>query len=289
MKKIKSISTYLRVNEMEEGKLQSLEQRDEQENVLLEELYYPTGDMESRIERVYNEAGRLELVREYATDREKPDQQTEFEYTAAGRIALKRVIYQDGSLSVHQYEYDEANLAENITIVDEDQEVEGREYRRFDSEGKILEERIELEDGSIEEQRKVEFDDHGMMLKRELTRYDEEKLELFVYERDEKGLVKKRYIEDEEGEIQRLDVFEYDERGNTLEHQAEDHNQGWGVIDRWEYDDQDRVIKSQRSYPSGMMLQETSMVYNEEGFLSKRETRTPQGVQSFNYRYEFFS
>ncbi len=290
MKKIKQISTYLQLPDREET-LQRLEERDERENVLLEEQYYPTGDLESRLERTFDADNRLAAIREYASDAEQPDQEMLFEYTAAGKIALKRVVYRDGSESQHRYAYDEAERGETITIVDEEGTVEGVEYRRYDSEGRVLEERIAVEEEQEEVRREQAFDDHGMLLKRRTVQQGEEEdalVEIVAYERDEKGLVRKRTIEDEAGDILRLDLFAYDERGNTVEHQAEDHHQGWAIVDRWEFDDQDRVSSSQRTYPGGAMLQETALSYDETGLLAERETRTPQGIQVFRYRYEFF-
>ena len=290
MKKIKSTATYIITEEKpEEEILIHYDERDEEENLLVEEKYFPDGTPESRIVRTYGEQGRLKLEKEYSADSEVPHQETEYSYSAAGRVTETVIRYQDGSVSYRRYSHDEANNSETIDIVDEEGENEGKEYRRYDSEGRVLEEVIHDEEGALEQSVTNEYDEHGQLLKRvSLFPDDYEVIELYFYERDEKSQIIERTVENEEEEVLRHDEFDYDERGNNTEHRVQNYSQGWAVTDRLVYDEKDRVVKNQRLLPNGAIIRETDFAYNENDLLAEQENRTQEGVHLLVFKYEFF-
>ena len=290
MKKIKSIATYS-VDEFtsEEGVLIRLEERDKAGHLLAEKQYHPEGGLESRIERTYDAEGRLTSEKEYAGDADEVHQETSYQYTAAGRLEEAVIKYQDGSLTYRKYQHDEADNSETIDIVDEDGEYEGKEFRRYDSEGRILKEVIHDEDKNLEQDITRIFDEHGYVMQRITLLPDDMKIhEEITYERDEKGLITLREIVDETEELMRFDEFEYDEKGNTTLRRAQDYNQGWAIVDEFEFDEKDRIIKSKRSKPNGTIVQETDYTFNEAGQLIEEQNRTSSGVALLLYKYDFF-
>lgn len=290
MKKIKSISTHVvGENTPDEGILVQYEERDEEGHLVVEEKFYPDGSLESRILRDFDDKGQVVSEKEFSGENEQPDQATTYTYSAAGRLEEAVIAYQDGSLTIRKYEQDEAANSETIHIADEEGTFEGKEYRRYDSEGHVLQEVIHDEEEKLEQDVSREYDDHGQLIKR-VSIFDEdyETVELFDYERNEGGQIISRRAEDEDGKLLRFDEFSYDERGNTIQHKAQSVNEGWALVDEWEYDEKDQIVKSRRSQPDGSVLQESDYFYNEEGLLLERETRTKQGVSLSVYKYEYY-
>lgn len=290
MKKIKSISTFVHAEDSpEEGTLLQYEERNEKEQLILEEKYYADASLESRIERSFDSEGRLEWEKEFSGENQEPDQHTQYTYSAAGRLEVAEIKYQDGSSTFRKYEHDESANSETINIVDEEGTYEGKEYRRFDSEGKILQEVIHDEEEKLEQDVNREYDDNGHLTERVTMLPDDyETVEFFDYERNDQGLILNRKVEDEDGKLLRLDKFEYDEKGNTTQHEVQDYNQGWALVDQWEYDEKERIIKTRRSQPNGDVLQESEYRYNDNDLLIEQENRTKQGMSLSAYKYEYF-
>lgn len=290
MKKIKSTAVYSVTEESsEEGVLVQLEKRDEEGRLILEEKYYGDGTIESRIERTFNEKGLPQLQREFSGVSSAPDQETTYRYSAAGRLEEATIKYQDGSFTYRKFTHDEAANSETINIVDEDGEYEGKEFRKYDSEGRILAEVIHDDSGKLEEDVTREYDEHGLILSRITVFPDDYKTtEQFLYERNDQGLILHRRIVDEEEKLLRADEFDYDEKGNTIRHTAQDFNQGWAIVDEWTYNEDSKVIATKRSEPNGTVHQESDYEYNEQGLIQRQEKRTKHGVDLLLFKYEYF-
>ena len=68
-------------------------------------------------------------------------QRVQFAYSSAGKTEQETIIFMDGSKSLRNYTYDEAENTILTVLVDEDGEEEERHFRRMDSEGRVVEEK----------------------------------------------------------------------------------------------------------------------------------------------------
>ena len=285
--KIKSITTFLVNNETDEKGLKHLyEERSPDGQVLLVEQYLEDGTLESRVERSLDEKNRLVEEKHY-TSATHPDQHFSYEYNESGKISRVGVHYADGSVSHKNYSRDEAQKSTTIDIVDEDGDTEGKEYRRFDSEGKLLEEVIYDEDGKIHEKSEFEYNDTGNVI--ESVVVDAEGYELvrfYDYYFDDQGRVTRLETLNEDEEIIREDEFEFDERGNRILHSIQDKDRGYYITEKSEFNLDNRIIKQERLRGESV-VESIDFKYREDGLLLQKETTRGDGIFMNYYEYQF--
>lgn len=286
MNNIKSISTYL-IEEGEEQKLSTYEERDQNGNITLLKQYDYDGILEAKSAYEFDEKGRVIVEKQYSTEGE-PDQVLEIEYNESGKAKQVKISYADGSLSYKNYTRDEAVRSTTIEIIDEDGDSEGKEFRRFDEEDRVLEEVVYRDTGEIETKAEFEYNEHGDTV--ESVRVDEEGFEtvrFYDYYRDEQARINKIETLNEDEKIIRVDEFEFDERGNQVKHIMRDLDRKALFIDKREYDMNNREIKFERLMGERPIeVKETK--YTADGLMEQQETITNDGTMINKFVYEMF-
>lgn len=285
--KIKSIKTY-RIDDNTDGKgvLNAYEERDVEGIIVLNAQYDENGDFVQKAEKIINEKGQLIEEKQF-TNEEKPDQHFLYEYNESGKVAQATVHYLDGSISFRRYSRDEAENITTIEIKDDENNFEGREVRRFDSEGRVLEEAYYDEENEIAEKTETEYDDFGRII--ETVFLDSEGIEtvrFYDYYTDDKGRVNKIETLDEDEVIIRVDEIEYDERGNQSKYIILDKSRGITFNETWEHDQQNRITNHKRNRGE-QLLEEVKNRYRDDGLIAEIETLTGDGVTLNYFEYEF--
>ena len=287
MPKISKIKTFIVTDETDDkGYISSQEVRNEAGGVLLQEHYTRDGAVENKIIREFDDQNRLIEEYQFSWD-EDPDQVLFYEYNAGGQLAQVKIQYRDGSLSYKKYTIDAAEHTESLEIIDEDGGMEGTEFRRFDKEGRVLEEKI-VEEGELVKHSKISYDDSGRPLHRSFLDIDGvEQGRKYIYEVDDNGRVAGLKVLNKQGTVLREDHIKYDEKGNEIEHFVKDLEQGYGSLSKWEYDDKDRIVVQQSFGGGGNLKEEVKYKYTEHDLLKEQESRSGQGVFLNYYEYEF--
>ncbi len=284
--KIKSIKTF-HVNDYtdEKGIVSVFEERDMEGNITLHIQYNEKGEIEQKVERILNGKGQLIEEKQY-TGAGKPDQHIYYEYNESGKVALAKVHYLDGSISHRKYSRDESEKSTTIEIFDDSGAFEGKEFRRFDSEEKVLEETYYDEENAITEKIETEYDDHARVIETVAVDIDGNETVLFYdYYMDDKGRVNKIETLNEDELVIRTDEIEYDEHGNHSKYNVHDKNRGV-FTDLWEYDKDNKIINHKR-FAGENLVEEVKNRYRADNLLEEEETLTGNGISLKYFEYTF--
>ena len=289
MKKLKTLSITIITDETDEaGYKQYFEERDEQGNVVLDEKYKADGTLDARSKRRFDQEKRI-LEEQFFSEEGAADSQHTYKYNSSGKLELVTSKYKDGTIGYKRISYDETNNAETILIQDENNVTETKEYRRYDMEGRILEEIIYEPEDTLHQKTETSYDDHGRTNSKKILYNDGyQASNQYEYEFDESGRVISLTIENERQEEIHYEEYLFDESNNMIEYYTEAKSTGQSTIRKMEYDEKDRVIKEQILNAAELVEQETNLVYNDEGLLLEKEVATPSGFVLQQYTYEFF-
>jgi hypothetical protein len=287
MNKIKSITTFVAGDQEGEKIISVYEERDQLGNITALKHFNHEGELENKTIYAFDEKGRVIVEEQYSTGT-LPDQVIKIEYNESGKAQQVVIAFADGSSSLKKYSRDEAEKSTTIDIVDQDGEVEGKEFRRFDGEDRVLEEIIYNDAGEIETKGEFEYNDYGEIT--ESVRLDVEGYEtvrFYDYHRDDKANVFKIDTLNEEEQIIRIDEFEFDERGNRVKHIMKDLERGGLFIDLREFDKNDNEIRFERLMGDRPIeLIETS--FTIEGLMEKQEVTKTEGLITYLFEYELY-
>lgn len=289
MKKIKTTTIYLSEDDSKAQKIKYYyEERLNSGVAVLEEQYYPDGSIENRVERKYDENGTLVEEKFYSEEGE-PDSVHHYQLDNSGKISLIKSVYRDGTVGYKHYEYNEADNSEWVTVKDENGEVEAREYRRYDSEGRALEELTYEGTESLQQKVLTSYDDAGRPVKQEIT-YEDGYLSTlhYSYEMDDQGRVATAKVTNQKGSEFRYEEFQYDDKNNLVEQYVEDIQNRRTYIRQWEYNGQGQVSVERRLNAQEQPEVEIVYHYNEEGLVVEKETATMEGNTYELYEYEFY-
>ncbi len=286
MNKIKSITTLV-IEENGSTTPAAYEERDQEGNITLLKNYTEKGGLDGMTLFEFDEKNRVIVEKQYSNG-ESPDQVIKVNYNESGKAHQIIVEYADGSTSYKNYSRDEAEKSTTIEIVDQDNELEGKEYRKFDSENRILEETIFTDTGAIETKAEYEYNDYGDII--ESVKVDDEGFEtvrFYDYYRDDQSRINKVEMLNEDENIIRVDEFEYDERGNRIKHIMKNLERGSLFVDIRAFDENDREIRFERLM-GDRPIQVIESRYRADGILEEQETRMGDGVILNRFEYEFF-
>jgi hypothetical protein len=286
MNKIKSIRTFV-LNDEGEPQLIVHEERDQLGNVTKLEHYDYDGVLESKTEFAFDDKGRLIEEKQFSKA-DTPDQTIKIEYNESGKPGLVRVLFADGSVSKKTYVRDEAERTTTINIVDQDGDEEGKEFRRFDDEGRLLEEVIYNDFGNVESKQEYEYDEYGHIVESvEVDSEGYEKVRFYDYYRDDKARIVKIDMLNEDEKIIRIDTFDLDDRGNRVKHQMHNVERGTVYVDLRDYDEKDNEIRFERLLGE-RPIEVVETKFREDGFLKERESRSGDGVIKHRFEYELY-
>ncbi len=286
--KIKSITTVLINDDTDQEGVKNLyEERDPQGNTTLLEQYMPSGESESRTARSYDNQDRVLTEEHFSSGQEVADQRLEYVYNNSGKIDQITVTYADGSFSLKKYAWDEAENTNTIMISDEDGDHEGKEFRKFDSEGKVLEVAIYDEGDKVMEKAEYEYDDYANIIESvEVDQEGYETVRFYDYYRDDQGRITKLETLNEDEQIIRVDEFSFDEQGNRTRHHIQNLDRGSEQTDVWVYDQNNRLVQRER-LRGGKPMETIDLRYREDGLLLEQEIRGANGVYANLFHYEF--
>jgi len=286
MNNIKSISTYLVEGEAEQ-KIHIYEERDQQGNVTLLKQFNDEEELEAKSAYEFDKEGRVIIEKQYSSG-DLPDQSLEIKYNESGKAEQVIITYADGSVSYKNYTRDTEVRSTTIDIIDEDGDTEGKEFRRFDEEDRLLEEVIYDDSGKVETKAEFEYNEHGDVV--ESFRVDEEGFEtirFYDYYRNDQSQINKIEMLNADEKIIRVDEFEYDERGNQTKHSMHDLDRGSLFVDVRVYDMNNREIKFERLM-GDRPIEVKDTRYTADGLMEEQETRTNDGVLTHRFVYELY-
>ena len=290
MPKIKLYKTYTLNEEIsEEVYLSALEERNLAGIVILKEEYYLGGSLKMRMRRELDEQGRISREFQYSSDGEEPDQFSEYTYNEQNEIHVVETSYRDNSKSFRQYNYDKSEKSLTILIKDEENVLEGKEYRKFDEKARVIHEEIYAEEESFVSHTETVYDDYDNYLERYFEYPDDFIREYFYkYVRNDKAQVTKIQIVDTNNKLVREDFMEYDEQGNRIIHRFSDFEQNLSEIRKFEFDQNSRVVKEEKFGADENLIESTTYVYREDGILIEEQHLSISGEIVLSFEYEFF-
>ncbi|MFK8101426.1 MAG: hypothetical protein AB8G15_02830 [Saprospiraceae bacterium] len=290
MAKIKTYKTYT-TNEATEGesRLTYLEERNNEEIVILKESYHLDGELKSKMERTLDEKGRVLEEIQYSELSEEPDQIAHYRYNDSNQLAVIETSYRDNSKSIRKYEYNKEENSLTVYVRDENDELEGKEYRKFDEEGRVIHEEIYGAEEVFMSHMETKYDEYDNYLERYFEYPDDFVREYFYkYLRNDKAQIVKIQIVDNGGKLAREDFMDYDERGNRIIHRFSDFEQNLAETRKYEFDENDREVKEQHYGPDESLKQNIDYTYREDGLLAEEHHFSITGEVTLRFEYEFF-
>ncbi|MFC2114400.1 RHS repeat domain-containing protein [Bacteroidota bacterium] len=300
MQKIKSISRYVATvsdpfAEVDEWLLKSYRELDEEGRELLDVHYDANGEIESKTVQTYNDKGQLVEHITYFSEHEIAEH-FQFEYTENGNIVKQIIRYADGSISIKSFARDKLDLL--IEIRDDEDELEGTEFRRFNDQGNLLEEWIKDETGSISSRSLHEYNSEGQLVLKTEFGEDDETISKIYYKYDEHGnqIESLTLTENNEVKTRRISTFndqnqlfeenvdgfkisyEYDESGNRIRDEIIDPHQNTESFSEYYYDDNQQLEKT-------ISCQKGNMAYTSEDAVKGGKLAA---FLISRYEYEYF-
>ncbi len=286
--KIKTITTILINDETPaEGIPFMKEERDPAGNQISIEQFSYDGQSVSKTIRTFDSENRVLTEAHYSMDKE-PDQSVTYAYTQEGKIEKKTILYRDGSISNVNYKRNVAENSTEIETLDPDGYLEAKEFRKFDMEGRVLEEGIYGEEGVLESRIVASYDDSGRAIERQFEYGDGRAFTHFYdYEFDVEGRLTFMEAYDKDEQSIRVDDVVYDANGNQIEHRIQDHEKGYSIVDKGEFNEANQLVKQIRAFANGRLIQEKAYFRDENDLLIKEETTGEDGVVVNIFKYDF--
>ncbi len=287
MKKIKSIKSYIQTTEAEEPLLVAFEERTIEDIIIREENYFLDGNLNQAVIRKLDDKGKVIEEMHYSEEGE-PDQVLSFSYENSGKLASIKTEYRDGSHDVKSIARNEAENSETTQVIDDEDYMESKVYRRFDSEGNVLEEHAYGEEGTLKQKMKVAYDNHNRPTQTKIEYADGFVKELFYdYVLNDKAQVETVEITDANDKLVHYEHFVYDEKGNRVEHHIQDADHGVAVVYKWEFNDKDQATSKLTLKANGEIIEEEHLEYGPEGQVVAREVVNNRGEETLQkYVYE---
>lgn len=198
--------------------------------------YHGPDEFESKVETRFNENNQVIEATTYLDEHEIAERKV-YVRNKDGQIEQVNMEFTDGSVSVQTVERDAENNTENWIERDEDDELESREFLKFDKEGKvILRELYDFNDKLTEAYEYEYHPDGKMSIRRQLDnrrkliletefKYSESELLALRVSRNHRGdlsdFLKIEYNDKNQVVRQSFSgkynfVYEYDEQGNAV-------------------------------------------------------------------------
>ncbi len=278
MQKIKSVTTY-KLNDpddsIETGFVNSIIEYDQNGNVTKSVTYLSENEIESKTLAKFNDKGELLEEINYMSEDEIAEKLT-YKRNDEGKIDEVRVEYIDGSLSIKKYEYADNEIIANV--IDDENEFEGKEIRKLDDKGKIIEKIIYDEDNKLDEKEIVCYDEKSNVINRKEYNKDNE-LEVEInYTYDENENLIKFLKTNSKNEIIDSVVFVYDEKGNLTEQKVGDY-----YYSKFEINAEEKTKTEERFDMSGTLQFILTSKFDENDLII--EEISP--LNTIKYKYEF--
>jgi hypothetical protein len=239
--------------------------------------YRGPDEFESKVETKYNEKGEEVEVTTYLDEHEIAERKV-YNRDSDGKLEQVDIEFTDGSVSVQIIERDNEKKTENWIERNEDDELESREFLKFNSDGKmILREMYDFND-KLTEAFEYEYNSVGQMsIRRQLD--DRRKLILETeFKYSESGLLILRASRNRRGELSDFLKIEYNGKGLPVRQSFSGK-----YIFVFEYDDQGNVVVEEQ-FTGDTMDNRITSEYDANNRLVLEE----QLKMSRRFEYEFY-
>lgn len=249
----------------------------------------PEETVDVKLDYFYNE--KKQLTEEIHFMGTEETHRVHLTYDENDKVLTEKTLYPDGAFTLKKLERDLKENSIRVLVEDEDGEKEGEEFRRFDSEGNVLEESIEDFENETKTGHQTTYDDFGNPLSRMVTNEEGSTLkETFEYERNEAGKLISVDILDEDDFPKREDEMEYDEKGNLLSHKVINRFEGWTRLFTYEYNENDKLILSKVFAGTESPISVVEYMYHPDykDLLLEETSHSNNGIDTKTFRYEFY-
>ncbi len=178
--------------------------------------YHGPDEFESKVETKFNEANQVIEVTTYLDEHQIAERKV-YTRNAEGKIEKVNIEFTDGSISVQTIERDPVNHTENWVERDEDDELESREFMKYNADGKLI--------------------------LRELYDFNDKLTEAFEYEYNPEGEISiRRHLDDRRKLILETE-FKYSESGSLLLRVSRNRRGDLSDFLKIEYNEKDQVVR----------------------------------------------
>jgi YD repeat-containing protein len=269
-----------------DGILRSLNEYDENGNLILEITYHADGSISEKNEYSYDDNGKLIGTTIYSEEGDALESRKIYR-DDSGKAMKEEIVYMDGSVDTVSYTYHEGRLAQKMQETDEG-EVENKEifeyegdkitlYEKYDEDDRLVYQvKNQYQEGALKKseiwssengetfRKVVEFED-GENRRLEL-KYDEKDrlIERNQYESEDGGKVAR--VVEENPSKKNTTEFIYDDRGNLIsQHEKDMHGQTVTLLERF-YDDEGRLREAAIGFRDRMtgVMGQSRMMYDYE-------------------------
>ena len=253
-------------------------------------------ELEIKIIRVYDETNFLAEETHYHEDETEFTEKYIFKKNGSGKLNSFEKHYQDGSIEITNFEYNEAgNLIKKIQF-DEDGNTEKTNEYIFDSSNQLIESKEMDESGSIHENILLKYDSKNRLIEAEELDIASQTGIITLNSYNEKDEISESIIRDAKGKLLRKITNMYDESGNIIKRNLENYNEYHRIdITNYSYDHESRIVSEEVLGPFEEIRQKTNYEYNADGNLEityHYETENTQNPGSHYYKtrmqYEFY-
>jgi hypothetical protein len=216
MKQVRSMKvTTIPKDEDEEPFVSQIVNYDRQGNEIARYEYRGPGEFESKVETRFDESSRIMETTTYLDEHEIAERKT-YSRDADGSVTQVNIEFTDGSVSIQNIERDPEKRTENWIERDEDDELESREFLRFNEQGKaVLREMYDFND-KLREAFEMEYNEAGVLCKR---RHLDERRKLILeteFKYSETGQLILRVSRNRKGDLSDFLKIEYNERDQVV-------------------------------------------------------------------------
>ncbi|MCX6225707.1 MAG: hypothetical protein NTV01_13315 [Bacteroidia bacterium] len=238
--------------------------------------YHGRDEFESKVETKFNEKNHVIEVTTYLDEHEIAERKV-YIRNNDGQVEQVNIEFTDGSVSVQTIVRDIENNTENWVERDEDDELESREFLKFNAEGKlILRELYDFND-KLTEAFEYEYNpDGGMSIRRHL----DERYKLILeteFKYSETGLLLLRVSRNRRGDLSDFLKIEYNENGQVI---RQSFSGKYTFV--YEYDDQGNAVVEEE-YTGDTMDNRITSEYNSNNRIILEDQL--KFIKSFEYEY----
>lgn len=176
MSEVKKIIRYIVPNNSDKQIIKSITEFDQNNNILLDINYADEYEIESKT--IYEYSGKILKKEINFFDEENISEEAEYFYNQNDKIEKIKISYADESFSIKEYSYNNEKNELQIIQFDEENEVESKEYLKFNSENLLIEKQVFDYDNILIEQIVNKYDNNkNIIYSKEFYKYDDIKTE----------------------------------------------------------------------------------------------------------------
>ncbi|MFA6127115.1 MAG: hypothetical protein WC699_07410 [Bacteroidales bacterium] len=278
MKQVRSlkVTTFPKDGEIE-SHISQIINYDQAGNEIARYEYNGPGQFESKIETRYDENKQVVEMTTYLDEHDIAERKI-YTRNAEGKIEKVDIEFTDGSISVQTIERDEENNTENWIERDEDDELESREFLKFNADGKVILRDLYDFNDKLTECFEYEYNPEGEM---SVRRHLDERRKLILvteFKYSESGMLLLRVSRNRRGDLSDFLKIEYNEKDQVVRQSFSDK-----YIFVYEYDEQGNPVVEEE-YSGDLMDNRITSEYDS----NNRIVLEDQVKFSKRFEYEYF-